>query len=172
MSFLDGADLKALVIEDNQHFRLLINTVLHTLGVTRVEEARDGVDALRRLRTFAADFVIADWKMEPMDGISFAHKIRRSQESPNPFLPIIMVSGYSESALVTEAKNAGINEFLPKPISARGLVARIISVIRNPRPFVRSEEYFGPDRRRSQQPFPETDRRRMPPEMIFAPIRG
>jgi CheY-like chemotaxis protein len=167
MSALDGVELKALVVEDNQHFRLLISTVLHTLGVQQVEEARDGADALRRLQNFAADFVIADWKMEPMDGIGFAHKIRRSIESPNPFLPIIMVTGYSEAALVAEARDAGVNEFLPKPISARSLVARITSVISNPRPFVRTPDYFGPDRRRSLQPFSGADRRLLTPHLIL-----
>lgn len=166
MSALDGVELKALVVEDNQHFRLLISTVLHTLGINQVEEARDGADALRLLQSFPADFVIVDWKMEPMDGIGFAHKIRHSPDSPNPFLPIIMVSGYSEAALVAEARDAGVNEFLPKPISARSLIARITAVISNPRPFVRSPDYFGPDRRRAQQPFSGSDRRSLVAELI------
>ncbi|HVI52685.1 MAG TPA: response regulator [Candidatus Sulfotelmatobacter sp.] len=167
MSALDGVELKVLVVEDNQHFRLLISTVLHTLGITQVEEARDGVDALRRLHSFPADFVIVDWKMEPMDGIGFAHAIRHSPESPNPFLPIIMVTGYSEAALVAEARNAGVNEFLAKPISARSLVARITSVLQTPRAFVRSPDYFGPDRRRGQQPFSGPDRRVGPADIIL-----
>lgn len=170
MGALDGGDLKVLVVEDNQHFRLLISTVLHTLGITEVEEARDGADALRRLQTFNADFVIVDWKMEPMDGIGFAHAIRHSPESPNPHLPIIMVTGYSEAALVAEARDAGVNEFLAKPISARSLVARITSVLQTPRPFVRSPDYFGPDRRRGQQPFPGPDRRGARPEIV-APVK-
>jgi len=166
MNALDGVELKVLVVEDNQHFRLLISTVLHTLGITQVEEARDGLEALRCLQTFRADFVIADWKMEPMDGIAFAHKIRHSPDSPDPFLPIIMVTGYSEASLVAEARDAGVNEFLAKPISARSLVARITSVIRSPRSFARSPDYFGPDRRRAQQPFSGPDRRQQAQELI------
>lgn len=168
MSALDGVELKALVVEDNQHFRLLISTVLNTLGIVQVAEARDGADALRRLHDFAADFVIVDWKMEPMDGIAFSHMIRHSPDSPNPFLPIIMVTGYSEAALVAEARDAGVNEFLPKPISARSLVSRITSVISAPRPFVRSADYFGPDRRRGQQPFSGSDRRMAQSELIIS----
>lgn len=159
MSAFDGGNLKVLVIEDNQHFRLLIRTVLQTLGITEVEESRDGADALKRLSGFKADFVIADWKMEPMDGIVFTHKLRRGIDSPNPTLPIIMVTGYSESSLVVEARDAGVNEFLPKPISAKSLVARITAVITQPRPFIRAETYIGPDRRRRQLPYTGQDRR-------------
>lgn len=164
MGPFDGSNLKVLVIEDNQHFRLLIRTILQTLGIETVEEARDGGDALRRLATFPASFVIADWKMEPMDGIVFTHKLRRGPDSPNPALPIIMVTGYSESSLVAEARDAGVNEFLPKPISAKSLVSRIEAVINHPRPFVRCETYVGPDRRRRQLPFAGADRRKATPD--------
>ncbi|HLN25297.1 MAG TPA: response regulator [Patescibacteria group bacterium] len=159
MNALDGGKLKVLVIEDNQHFRLLIRTVLQTLGIDDVLEAKDGGDALRQLQHYRADFVIVDWKMEPMDGIGFAHKLRRGADSPNPFLPIIMVTGYSEAALVAEARDAGVNEFLAKPISAKSLVGRITSVISAPRQFIHCEDYFGPDRRRRRLPFVGLDRR-------------
>lgn len=155
----DGSSLKVLVIEDNQHFRLLIRTVLQTLGVRNVNEARDGAEALSVLKSFPADLVVLDWKMEPMDGIVFAHKVRRSPESPNPYLPIIMVTGYTEARLVTEARDAGVNEFLAKPISAKSLISRIVSVIQKPRPFIRTEQYFGPDRRRRQVAHTGADRR-------------
>lgn len=159
MTGLNGEALKVMVVEDNQHFRLLIRTVLQTLGITQVEEAQDGAAALARLHHFAADFVIVDWKMDPMDGIAFSHHIRKSPDSSNPTLPIIMVTGYSEPALLAEARDAGVNEFLTKPISAKGLVGRITSVITTPRPFVRSDSYFGPDRRRRQLPFSGPEQR-------------
>jgi CheY-like chemotaxis protein len=162
MSAFDGRDLKVLVIEDNQHFRLLIRTVLESLGIRQVEEARDGADALKRLQSFPADFAIVDWKMEPMNGIVFSYKLRRHADSPNSHLPIIMVTGYSEASLVAEARDAGVNEFLTKPISAKSLVGRIISVILQPRPFVRSDDYFGPDRRRRQLPYTGPERRLAP----------
>ncbi|HYD31256.1 MAG TPA: response regulator [Azospirillaceae bacterium] len=156
----DGSDLKVLVIEDNQHFRMLIRTVLQTLGIRQVHEAVDGANALDILKTYPADLVIADWKMEPMDGIVFAHRLRRGPDSPNPYLPIIMVTGYSEARLVHEARDAGINEFLAKPISAKSLISRVVAVMSKPRPFVRTGGYFGPDRRRRQVPWNGEERRR------------
>ncbi|MBF0371859.1 MAG: response regulator [Alphaproteobacteria bacterium] len=160
MSGFDGRDVKVLVIEDNQHARLLIRTVLQTLGVTTIREAKDGEDGLEVLKEFQADLVIADWKMEPMDGLVFVERIRRGADSPNPYLPIIMVTGYSEARLVIEARDAGVNEFLAKPISAKALVGRIVSVLDKPRAFVRCEAYFGPDRRRRQLPFSGGERRK------------
>lgn len=162
---VDSGDssLKVLIIEDNQHFRLLIRTVLQTLGIRNAQEAKDGSEALNVLQTYPADLVIADWKMEPMDGVAFATFIRRSPDSPNPYLPIIMVSGYSEARLVLDARDAGVNEFLAKPISAKGLISRICAVVDKPRPFVRTETYFGPDRRRRQLPFTGPDRRKRTP---------
>lgn len=72
--------------------------------------------------------------------------------STHPFVPVIMVTGHSEKSRVYEALNAGVNEFLVKPVSAKGLYSRLISVIERPRPFVRSKTFFGPDRRRRADP--------------------
>lgn len=159
MAAYNFSDLKVLVVEDNEHFRLLIRTILQTFGISGIEEAKDGADAIAKLRYFPADLAILDWKMERMDGIVFAHKVRRGSDSPNPFLPIIMVTGYTDANLMAEARDAGVNEFLAKPISAKGLVSRIVACVHRPRQFVRTGTYFGPDRRRRQSEYQGEDRR-------------
>lgn len=164
MNGFDGRDLKVLLIEDNEHFRRLVKTILHAVNIRDVAEAGNGAEALDLLRTFEADFCIADWRMEGMDGMAFVRAVRTAPDSPNPYLPIIMCSGYTETALVLEARDAGVTEFLAKPISARSLLTRILAIIRNPRPFVRTAGYFGPDRRRRQLDFPGPDRRAVVPE--------
>jgi DNA-binding response OmpR family regulator len=76
-------------------------------------------------------------------------------------VPIIMLTGYSEKKCVIAARDAGITEFLAKPISAKALYQRILNVIANPRPFVRTKTYFGPDRRRSNAvPYSGPERRK------------
>jgi hypothetical protein len=50
------------------------------------------------------------------------------------------------------ARDAGVTEFLCKPISAKALYERILNVVANPRPFIKSKTYFGPDRRRGVNP--------------------
>lgn len=159
MNGFDGRDLKILLVEDNEHFRRLVKTILHAVNVRDVAEASDGKEALELLKTFSADVCVTDWRMEGMDGMTFVRAVRNAPDSPNPFLPIIMCTGYTETTLVLEARDAGVTEFLAKPISARSLLMRLLAIIRNPRPFVRTSTYFGPDRRRRQLDYPGPDRR-------------
>ena len=91
---------------------------------------------------------MVDWEMGPSSGIELTKRIRTASDSPNPFLPIIMVSGYSEVARVLKARDAGVNEFLAKPVSAHSIYTRIKMLIERPRTFVRSPAFVGPDRRR------------------------
>jgi two-component system, chemotaxis family, chemotaxis protein CheY len=60
-----------------------------------------------------------------------------------------MLTGHSEKNRVLRARDAGITEFLAKPISATALYERILTLVANPRPFIRTKSYFGPDRRRN-----------------------
>ena len=90
--------------------------------------------------------------MEPRDGIEFTKMIRNHDTSPNRYVPIIMLTGHSELSAVEEARDAGVNEFMAKPVSATKLYAKIKRIIEHPRDFVRTGDYFGPDRRRHQDP--------------------
>ncbi len=90
--------------------------------------------------------------MEPVDGVEFTRLVRVAADSPNPFLPIIMVTGFADRTRVEEARDAGITEFIVKPVTARAVLDRLNNVINKPRPFVKTSDYFGPDRRRRQDP--------------------
>jgi two-component system chemotaxis response regulator CheY len=92
--------------------------------------------------------VIADWMMRPMDGIAFTRLIRNDPSSPNPYVPVILMTGFSERRRVVQARDSGVTEFLVKPFNAKDLYKRIAQVIERPRQFVKSEDFFGPDRRR------------------------
>lgn len=162
--------LSILIVEDNLHFRNLIRSILEALGVPRIEEARDGAEAIEVLRDFPADVAILDWKMDGVDGIELVRRIRTNEDSPNRFLPMIMVTGYTEASLIRSAHDAGVNDFLAKPISAKSLLSRISSVIESPRPFIQAATYFGPDRRRGQQPFKGTCRRKQDAVFITVPV--
>ena len=100
------------------------------------------------MRDAAPDMIITDWKMEPLDGLDFVRLVRTAQDSPNPYVPIIMLTGYTERKRICEARDVGVNEFLKKPIAITGLRARIINIIKYPRVFIKTTKYFGPDRRR------------------------
>jgi two-component system, chemotaxis family, chemotaxis protein CheY len=144
--------LRVLLVDDNQHMRAIVLTVLHGVGVTLIKEARDGSEALEVLRDWPADMAIVDFQMFPIDGVEFTRLVRNSTDSPNPYLPIVMMTGHSERSRVMEARDAGVTEFVAKPVTAKAVLDRVQAVIFHPRPFIKSEDYFGPDRRRRQDP--------------------
>ena len=90
--------------------------------------------------------------MPIFDGLELAQMIRQPGANANPYVPIIMLTGHSEKKRVVSARDAGVTEFLAKPISAKALYERILNVVANPRPFIKTKTYFGPDRRRNVNP--------------------
>lgn len=137
-----------LIIEDNKHMSVMVKTLLVAFGARNVIEATDGADAFKALKHFPADIIICDWVMQPLDGLDFVRMVRTSKDSPNPFVPIIMLTGYTEMHRVTQARDAGVNEFLAKPVSAQRLYSRIQAIIEHNRQFIKIKDFFGPDRRR------------------------
>ena len=151
--------LSILLIEDDASMRALVRDILYAMGISSVQTAQDGSKAYAELRHFPADIVITDWVMEPLDGIDFTRMVRTAPDSPNPFVPIIMLTAHTSLERVIEARDSGVTEFLAKPVTAHGLYSRIATVIEKPRQFVRASEYFGPDRRRTVKEFMGMERR-------------
>jgi two-component system, chemotaxis family, chemotaxis protein CheY len=144
--------LKILLVDDNHYMRVLLAEILRAIGVKDIYEANDGAEGLQMMRDNNIDVVMTDLSMQPLDGIDFVRLLRNSPDSPNQLAPVIMITGHSTYARVNEAREAGVNEFLAKPLTARGVIERLHQVVDNPRPFVRTEDYFGPDRRRRADP--------------------
>jgi two-component system, chemotaxis family, chemotaxis protein CheY len=152
MFSVECSRLRFLVVDDNSHMRRIIRALLHGFGVREAYEAEDGAAGLEAFSSFSPDIVITDWAMPIFDGIELTRMIRQPETSANPYVPIIMVTGHAERRKVAEARDAGVTEFLVKPISAKGLYQRIASVVMLPRPFIRTSTYFGPCRRRTANP--------------------
>ena len=146
---IDYNKLRFLVCDDNPHMRRVLRTLLHSSGAREVNESEDGATALEMYSHYVPDIVITDWSMPIFDGLELAQMIRQPDSKGNPFAPIIMLTGHSDKRRVTVARDAGVTEFLAKPISAKGLYQRILNVVANPRPFIKTKTYFGPDRRRN-----------------------
>jgi CheY-like chemotaxis protein len=144
--------LKILMVDDNHHMRLLLTEILRAIGVREVYEAANGAEALQLLRNNPIDIVMTDLAMQPLDGIDLVRRLRNANESPNPMVPVIMITGHSTLRRVAEARDVGVTEFLSKPVTARGVIERINRVVEHPRPFVKTNSYFGPDRRRRDDP--------------------
>ena len=149
---VDFNRLRFLVIDDNAHMRRILRTLLHGFGAREVYEAEDGAGGLEAFTQYMPDIVLTDWVMPIFDGLELAQMIRQPGANSNPYVPIIMLTGHSEKKRVVSARDAGITEFLAKPISAKALYERILNIVANPRPFVKTKDYFGPDRRRNANP--------------------
>jgi CheY-like chemotaxis protein len=146
-----GLRLHALVVDDNENMRSLLCRLLQRVGITSLEFS-DGSAALAAVPSVKPDFIVTDLTMAPMDGLTFASKLRESAEDQIRLIPIIMVTGHTERRQIEAARDHGVNEILAKPVTAAALVQRIEEIIQRPRPFVRTQTFFGPDRRRRRLP--------------------
>ena len=158
---LDFSRLHILIIDDNEFMRQLYRQLLEAIGFNppQIREASDGNEALHHIHNNQVDVAICDLNMQPMNGKQFTHHIRTSDNSPNPYLPIVVCTGHAEYVHISDARDAGANEILRKPVSAASLYSRLQAVIESPRPFILSKTFVGPERRRRDMPFDGPDRR-------------
>jgi len=144
--------VRVLIVEDNAHMSTILRKVLQGFGVRTVIEVRDAADAFESMRSSNPDVALVDYALGDVDGLEFTRLVRTASDSPNKYLPIIMVTGHTDRTRIMEAINAGVNEYLAKPVRPVDLYNRMVSLIERPRRFIKSGSYFGPDRRRRNDP--------------------
>ncbi len=141
------SELRVLLVDDNDHMRMIVSAILKGIGIRHIDEARDGAEGLRLVHDRKPDIAIVDFRMEPIDGVAFTRQVRNAPDSANPYLPIIMLTGFADRPRVEEARDAGVTELVVKPVTARSIIDRLNAVVFRPRPFVKTADYFGPRRR-------------------------
>jgi two-component system chemotaxis response regulator CheY len=144
----DLSQVRILIVEDMQPMLSLTTSLLNLFGFKNIHGAKSVDEGFKLFVHYNHDIVITDWLMEPHDGLDLIRMIRRSDNSPNKYVPIILMTGYSDQPRVEEARDMGVTEFLMKPYSARDMYARIVQIVEKPRQFIDTGEFFGPDRRR------------------------
>jgi CheY-like chemotaxis protein len=144
--------ISALILDDNAHMRGLVRVILAGFGVRRIEEAADCAEAMQVISGGEIDVAFVDMKLAGPSGLEFCRTVRNTPDSPAAYLPLIMITAYSERNRVLDAINAGVDEFLVKPVRAVDVANRVNAIIERRRPFVKSGGYFGPDRRRRDDP--------------------
>ncbi len=158
---LPSYDLSSLVIliaEKHSTMRTIIREVLHKFGIQKIYEVATPEDAFDTFRNVDPDVVFIDWGPK-FDGIALLNKIRRDKSSPNQEVPVIMVTPHTEQSQVYKARDAGMSEFLAQPVSAKTIYEHLVRIIEQPREFIKSETYVGPDRRWHRDRFVEGGRR-------------
>lgn len=143
---LEYERLCILVAEDNAYMRAALVAMLEAFGVQTIHQAGDGETALAVFREEQPDIVLLDWEMPERDGISVAKQMRDRKTSPDPFVPILMISAHAERARVIAARDAGVSDYLVKPVTPRLLYDKLLGLAVDQRPFVAAPGYFGPQR--------------------------
>ena len=151
-------NITVLIVDSQPAVVELIKGVLKMFGVKDVLTCTDGKSGLKTFKGRRPDLVIIDWDLDNINGIEFTKAIRH--DPVDPYVPIIFTTALSSGKRVATARDSGITEFLRKPFTAEALYKRIEAIVEKPRPFVHSEEFIGPDRRRkSDTDFKGNDRR-------------
>ena len=126
-------NLRVLGVDDNAHMRTLLRTILHSFSLRDVDVASDGMTGFEAFIRLEYDIIFTEYKMRPLDGIEFVDLIRTSRKSPNPFIPIVMVTAHTDREVVEKARAHGVTEFLAKPFTVNDLVRRLEMIIEKPR---------------------------------------
>ena len=108
--------MHALVVDDSHAIRMILTAYLKKLGfeVTAAVNGREALDRLQGMEK--ADVVLVDWNMPEMDGLSFVRAVRADVDYAT--LPVMMVTTNTELEHVSEALEAGANEYIMKPFTA------------------------------------------------------
>lgn len=151
--------LDVLVVDDNVQMRNYLKSILEIFRAGRIRGAADGGEAASMIRADPPDLVLTDLQMAPMNGIELVRWLRNGPDSPDRFIPAIMITASSEASELAAARDAGIHDILFKPATLQALGRSIDAVVNDPPPFIRTRNYFGPERRRAPRPFAGQERR-------------
>jgi len=144
----DFENLCILILDDNAHFVNLMKEILRSFGVRDIVGCVEVARAKEIVATKRFDIATVDVKMPEQNGFEFVKYVRSTPASPNRTTPIIMVSAFGSHRTVAQAVAGGAEQFLLKPIRPIDLYNRIVHVIDHPLPYVETDAYFGPERRR------------------------
>lgn len=148
------------VVDGHKEMRHLLRSVIKALGVEHIDISGDTEEFTHLNSEVKPDVIFADWSPK-LDGVKLVKEIRLDKSVHDRFIPIVMVSAFTDLPRVCAARDAGVTEFLAKPISAELIYRRICSLVENPRDYVQSHSFFGPDRRRRNIELSRTDRRHL-----------
>lgn len=153
----DGA--MTMVIDDSPFSLELTSQALLGFGMKVRHACANAAEAIAILQNHPVDLILVDCEMPGMTGYEFVRWLRRSGLDPNAYAPVIMTAAHVRRSKVSDARDCGANFLITKPFSAGALLERIVWVARDNRPFLEVGDYFGPDRRFRNEPWPGLERR-------------
>jgi two-component system, chemotaxis family, chemotaxis protein CheY len=115
--------MKFLVVDDFSTMRRIVRNLLKELGYTNVDEAEDGLVALQKLEAGGFDFVVTDWNMPNMDGLTLLQNIRKSNALKH--LPVLMITAEAKKENIIAAAQAGASGYIVKPFTAATMAEKL-----------------------------------------------
>lgn len=155
---MPSGDVRILVVDDHQPMREILKTLLFGLGVRQVDEARDTAQAFELLNVNTYDVLLTDYDMSGDTGVALVNRLRR-HEGPNRRIGVIMITGRGEGPVIFAARDAGVDEYLIKPLTAAALSQKLEATLQRRRPFIETPSYVGPCRRRRHSAYQGAERR-------------
>jgi two-component system chemotaxis response regulator CheY len=149
---------KVLVADPSAYMAALTVGMLRNIGAQSVTTVSDSAAARVALHRETFNVIVIDDMLTPVDGIELTRQLRASAGDANRLVPVVMVFAEADRQRIEAARDAGVTEFIKKPLSAKILEVRIARAIEHPRPFITAAAFAGPDRRRKSMEVSE-DRR-------------
>ena len=122
----DPSKIKFLVVDDFSTMRRIVRNLLKELGFTNVDEAEDGAVAWQKLQGAGFDFVITDWNMPNMDGLTLLQMIRG--DANFKMLPVLMITAEAKKENIIAAAQAGASGYIVKPFTAATLNEKLTKI--------------------------------------------
>lgn len=148
------SDLLILIADPSPYIAMLLHSMLRGFGANKVLEARSCGGVLQTLTGQKIDLLICDVHLPPYGGLSLTRAMRRKTDNEHRTIPILMMSSDARESTIKRARDAGANMVIAKPISPASLYDRLSWIAFNPRKFVDTPTYFGPDRRFKIEGYP------------------
>lgn len=132
---LDTHEARLLVVDDSRMIRRIVVSMIHEFGITHIDQAGNGTEAMDLLQRRHYDLVISDWWMEPVSGFELLLAVRMNPKLAN--IPFLMITAERDFGEVINAKSAGATDYLLKPFTAEVLnhkLRRFVTTDVGPRP--------------------------------------
>jgi CheY-like chemotaxis protein len=147
-------DLVILVADPNSYLRRVVHGILRGFGANKVLEVEHSLSLFQVLSNQKIDILLCDIRLPPHGGLKLIRTIRRNADNENRTVPILLMSSDTSETTIKNARDAGANMVVAKPISPNSLYDRLGWIAFNPRPFIDTAAYFGPDRRFKIEGYP------------------
>ncbi len=120
---IDPAKLRILVVDDFSTMRRIVRNLLKELGYSNVDEAEDGAVGLQKLKGGGFNFVVSDWNMPNMDGLTLLQTVRADPDLKH--LPFLMITAEAKKENIIAAAQAGASGYIVKPFTAATLSEKL-----------------------------------------------